>query len=204
MPIEIQNETHWRDDDILRLVKEAAKAAEAIDLVGRVAVRWSSRWRVDTRNRSRREIEVEVCLPKRGPREDHPIPLISLASASIGSDTLVLPSQVTYEVANCLATRLGLVVHGALCDPSLYDAEWSNMPPSWCPDLIIRKNPDLTEDGTYKDFVKKREKEIASADRAIEKWEAKRDAAQRRVDTAIEKRRKAKLALASAKKRRQT
>jgi hypothetical protein len=205
MPIEFQNDTHWRDDDILRLVEEAAVIAEAVSYSHKVRVRFSTYMdSTVSRGTTNSPWQIEIYLPKRGPREDHPIPLVALASACLASDTPVLASQVTYGLANRLAYQMNYAKYGILLKQLVFVNRMSNMPPSWCPDLIIRKMADLTQDGSYKDFVKKCEKQIASADRAIEKWGAKRDAAQRRVDTATAKLDKARKSLADAKARRQT
>ncbi len=203
MPIEIQNDTHWRDDDIRRLVEEAHVAAEAVSYTHKVHVVFSTYMdsRIDVVSWVK-PWQIEIHLPKKGPREDHPIPLVALASASQGGDTPVLASQVTYTLANRLAFQFAHVRYGVLAKPPLFDNRESNMPPSWCPDLIIRKSADLNLDGTYKDFVKKREKEIASAERAIEKWEGTRDRAQGRVDRATDKLNKARKSLDTARKRR--
>jgi len=199
MTIEIQNETHWRDDDIVRLVEEATEVAGLSDRNFEITVDYDQgcSWDVIYAQNQLIGLTITIYLPKVGPSEGHPIPLVALAAAVVESDTPSLACQMTYELANLLAATVGGMFGGTPVTPALYASKWSNMPPSWCSDLIIRENDPM------QDFIKKREKEIASAERAIEKWSKTRDSAQRRIDTAQAKLAKARSSLDAVMKRRE-
>ena len=76
------------------------------------------------------------------------------------------------------------------------------MPPSWCPDLIIRKYADPMKDGSFVDFCRKKEKVIAKIQAKLDAWEPELKVLKKKIANAQRTQKKLKLSLKNAKARR--
>ena len=198
MPIQIQNHTHWRSTDIKRLVQGAIDAAgvEQTDEQD-VSIKYASiitvlvsAWGV-----------INIGLPKRGTKSPHPNAMVALATAGVESNTTLLAFQDVFWLANFLAWKLSSDGNGTGAN-LLSQQRRSINPPSWGRDLYIAKYADPLKDASFVAFAERKEKEIATAQGRVDKW----DAEQRRVDKNLTRAKRdlaaAKKSLKDAKKRR--
>jgi hypothetical protein len=227
MPINIDNETHWRTPDIRSVVKESAAIAGIPDArVIKVNVTYNTKKVTSRRSRGRktvgvshitynfkstkRQITLALMFPKNGPKEIHDVPMVAVAAAAAAptSGDLLAASQ-TFWLANALADRFAREPgSGARRDDDLWELlvkdekDWS--PPSWtdASKLLVCKVKDPLKDGTYLDFVKKKTAALKRAETAIEKETAAIEAAKRRLKKAKERKKEIEKSLKSAKERR--
>ena len=104
----IENVTHWKSSDILRIVRAARDEAGADPRRSRhVTVKWQTRNASRTSYRFVRQDDVPstnitIWLPKRGSSVPHPNTMIALAAAGIDSSTPLLAVSESYFLANAL------------------------------------------------------------------------------------------------------
>jgi len=127
MATQIDNETHWREPDIRRLVKAALDAVEADPTRERkVKVIYNTRRRKKKRGVKskapavtsvskvdyevtiqKRVTKITIKLPKNGPKEIHSNPMVAIAASAgaPGPGTLLSPGE-TFRLAHGLAAEL--------------------------------------------------------------------------------------------------
>ena len=222
----IENDTHWKTSDVLRIVRGAIAQAEADTKRRRhVKVRWQNQgsrvsYRITGAIRGSDLTNIEIFLPRKGPKKLHSNALIALAAAGIESDTPMLAVSDSYFLANAFAFELAkerchLAGAGRHADQEertraenkvdeLRSEKRSTAPPSWADAeaLIIAKYADPLKDGTFVALKEKKEAEIASAQQRIDKWKSELARATRNLKRAEKDKKKAETALAAAKKRR--
>jgi hypothetical protein len=203
----IENETHWKSSDILRIVRAAIAAAGADPKKKRlISVTWEdSNKAVMSGAIVDASSHIRIGLPKRGPKSPHANPMIVLAASAIPVDTTMLAVSESYRIANYLAFAMAYETD---IDDRLYrqlkDSYMSTNPPSWsnANKLIITKYKDPKKDGTYLSFVARKKKAIARAEADIEREHKAVKAAERRLKSAKARKKKAEKALRVAAERR--
>jgi hypothetical protein len=205
----IDNSTHWKSTDILRIVRAARDEGGADPKRRRnVTVRWQ------TLNASQTDyhfvaqaddsIEISIYLPKRGPKVQHRNALVALAAAGIDADTTMLAVSDSYFLANALAWEFSREMGDPGKTQSLQGMRQSTNPPGWGDGttLIITKYADPAKDGTYLDYVAKKERAIGAVRIRVDKWETEFERAKRNLAQAKKDLRGHERSLADAKKRR--
>lgn len=231
MPIIIENETHWRTPDIRNLVSAAQRGGHG-DTTRRVEVsviyhilkvanrRPGGKRRTHhkvmqsdidyTFKRGTKATKIVIRLPKAGPRVPHPVAMVAVAAASAApTDSELLAPSETFWLANNLAILFWDSDRYAGSWPMELDktmqASWgSRQPPFWSKpgEALICKVKDPTKDGTYLDFVAKKNAALGRAKTAIEKELRLIEAAKRRLKKAQDRKKTIEKSLASARARR--
>jgi hypothetical protein len=210
----IENETHWKSSDILRIVRAARDEAGADPKRYRhVIVKWQKRNASQTSYRyvpvvdsasERRSAEIHIWLPKKGPKVPHPSALVALGAAGIDSATPLLAVSDSYFLANALAWEMSRRVDDQQKEHELATMRRSVNPPPWGDGetLVISKYADPARDGTFVDYVSKKEKAIEKAQARVDKWETEFERAKRNLAKAKKDLRAEQRSLTDAKKRR--
>lgn len=209
----IENDTHWKTQDIRRIVRAAMNEAEAdVKQPRHVNVEWQPKGsRVSYRFVGHTDTDgptITISLPRKGPARLHHNALIALAAAGIDTDTPMLAVSDSYFLANALAFEFAeeqRLKHGELEKSlDLKPYKRSTDPPGWadCTKLVITKYADPMKDGTFVEYERKKALEIASAEMRIDKHQASVAQAQRLLTRAKRDKKKAQDALSAAKKRR--
>lgn len=224
MPINIENDTHWRTPDLRRLVQAAIDASDmnksrpvvvkAIYNVRRRKKRRGSKSKTPSITsvskldvaiaRRSRDTLVTFLLPKNGPRDIHSNAMVAIA-ASAGAPTAgsLLSASQTFCVAHRLVYEFSS--HAFAVEEGFDDALGSDMPPAWADatKLLVCKVKDPKQDGTYLAFVSKKEVALTRAETAIEKEVATIEAAKRRLKKARTRMKDIEKSLRSARERRE-
>jgi len=195
----VQNDTHWKSSDLLRLVRAAAATAGHMKDI-EICVMWDSRTDWETHPVDSLGDRIFIYLPKRGPKVQHPNALVALAAAKIPSTTQMLAVSESFYLANSIYYSLATIV-GKSPNPQL---RWSNNPPTWWTGdpLVITKYADPAKDGTYQVFLDKNQQEQEAIMARINKWQAEKARAEKNLKRAQRDLRKAKASLRAAKTRR--
>jgi len=203
--LKIDNETHWKSSDILRIARVVIRFLGINPRVSRVLqVRWSpvghSYVRFIGRTADDRAADIySVFLPKRGPKEPHENAMIALAASTVRPDAETLAFSEGCRVVN------GLIWALAEDDRDDYfDYRNSTTPPDWVDPTIlwVSKYKDPKKDGTYREFVASKKKDIRRAEKDIERETAAMEVAKRRLKKAEARKKKAGKALKDAAARR--
>lgn len=210
--MQFTNNTHWRTSDIKRFLHALLDRVNvARSEVGSVLVEWQ------TRNASKAtakagfdgdSIHIALYLPKKGPKNHHKNAMLAVACAAAQTtDAEVLAFQEVFRMANVLAFKLvdEWCHAGTVEDPDkILNAVGTTSKPDWAPieTFQIQKYKDPLKDGTYLDFVKKKQKAISRAEKDVERETERIAAAQRRLKLAEERKKKAQKALKDARSRR--
>lgn len=212
MTIKIENETHWRTSDIKRIAHTALDACGADDPKDRAGFVFTVEWApgpvagVHAKDVADRT-EVYIMLPRRGPKDPHPNPMMAIAIAALEADegSVVLAGCESFRMANALAHRIGkrMNLEQAQYDALLRAAN-SDMPPEWAPPktFVIQKFKDPKLDGTFRDFVAKKEKALTRADQDMKRAEAEAKQAMGRLKKAQARKKAAERSLQAARDRR--
>jgi hypothetical protein len=207
----IENPTHWKSSDILRIVRAARDGAGADPKRRRhVTVKWQTRNASQTSYQFRAQVsdpvqtDITIWLPKRGPKVPHPSALTALAAAGIDSSTPLLAVSDSYFLANALAWEFAREACNGNLVSVLAPMKRSINPPSWGDGetLVISKYADPAKDGTFRDYVAKKEKAITAAQERIDKWTTELERSKRNLAHAKKDLKKHQTSLADAKKRR--
>lgn len=199
MPFEIENKTHWRTDDIRKLLAAAVSRGGNTKLVRTVRVHHSNK---DTYAISGDGLDIRITLCVVGPKRS---PLRALAEASY--DVPIVDPHAVARILNGLAYDFMHIDVGMMGDPVLRQHlladRFSSAVPSWAPKgLVIRKYADPTKDTTYQRYVEKVEKDIANAERRVEQHTTALEKAKRGLNKAQRDLKKHQARLKSAKERR--
>jgi len=215
--MKITNGTHWRTSDIKRVMKSVLDRFNMpMSEVEEVAVEWQ------TGNASKASVKVDwpsasgsttipcvrLFLPKRGPKDHHQNAMLSIAcSASQDPNAEVLAFQEVFRFVNILAFRLvdEWCIGGSVDRPQdIQSAVGTTAKPDWAPveTFQIAKYKDPLKDGTYLDFVAKKQKELRRAEADIERETANMETARHRIKLAEQRKKAAEKALRDAKARR--
>lgn len=226
MPIYITNDTHWRTPDIKRLVKASLEAAAAdLTQTYKVDVAYNVRRRKKKRatkkpttkspavqqlstadvtvNEKRGHDSIEIKLPKLGPRDSHDNPMVAIATeaAAPGEGDLLAASEC-FRIANWLINYYWNDVAKAGKEYPIHHTS-SEVPAGRdAADFLICKVKDPLQDGTYLDFVKKKEAQLKRAKTTIEKETATIEAAKRRMSAAKKRVKEIERSLKAARERR--
>lgn len=225
MPIQVTNDTHWRTPDIKRLVKTSLTEAGAdLTQTYKVEVSYNIRRRKKKRATKKRtkapavqhvstaDVTVEDCrgfdrivlkLPKLGPRDSHDNPMVAIATeaAAPGEGDLLAASEC-FRIANWLINYFWNDVAKAGEEYPI-DHTSSEVPAVGnAADFLLCKVKDPLQDGTYLDFVKKKEAQLKRAHTSIEKETANIEAAKRRLGAARKRVKEIEKSLKGARERR--
>lgn len=208
MSIKVEdNKTHWRSSDIKCLVEAAVSAAGPTDKHYAVFVDWikpggSTGVQHLTLGNL---IRLIIRLPRRGPKDHHENPMLAIAlSAVVPESGTVLAMQEAFRVANTLGHIVTVLSHDKNGPAKLRPDAAIDSQPTWAPieTFVIQKYKDPKLDGTFRDFVAKKEKALARAEKDAERAEAEVEAAQRRLKKAVARRKAAEKSLQAARARR--
>ncbi|MCI0557425.1 MAG: hypothetical protein MN733_02940 [Nitrososphaera sp.] len=195
METTIDNQTHWKSEDILRLARIASDAAGFDFAACTITVRFSNN--ANCYISVFTNTNISFLLPRRGESQAEMLstlgPLHGLAIASIDSSTVLLSVKQSWLLANLLynfmAKSMGMVIDAYL--PFKHDTS------SWCKEpqkLFISKSDDPTVDSRWLSAKAKYETVIKEAKSSIEhyQWqitriEAKVVKAQKKLDAAQKK-----------------
>lgn len=242
MSLTIDNTTHWKSSDIERLVRAAMRKADADPAETRtVTVRYqqvllrkggtkTKRRRTTMRKprgaffykqiTTRNKVgALEIFLPKKGPKDQHPNAMVtlaisaSIADAGIAPDATVLAVSVSYFLANALAFKFAHETRHLYDDTKgdltanrnvLFSQSESIEQPSWgkVEQFFITKYADPKLDATYLARVKKKKTTIKLQETLIAKAEKELKAAQKRLRGAKFKKKTAEKSLKDMAARR--
>lgn len=228
--MKIENATHWRTSDIKRIVRLAlARAGGDTRLTRNVNVDYLSKRRngntsvvrvkltgaLKIYNGKHQANTIWIYLPKRGPRDHHSNPMVTLAiatdiaDAGFATDDVVLAASQSYFLANYLAfrfaeERIHLQDEVAENMRELEDNCRAVMAPSWADSkkLLIAKYRDPLKDGSFLGFMAKKEETIRRAEADMEKIDNEIAKLQDRRKRAVARKTQAAKAIRDAKKRR--
>jgi hypothetical protein len=209
MSVTIENETHWRSQDILRVVRSAVDASKSAHNY-HVEVKWSKGgkstvYRHITTVAPVKTVRLSLWLPRRGHRDQHRNPMMAVAlAASLPDGETLLSMQAAFEIANIIGHYVATDTDDAACVTRLNPNLSIDSQPLWAPieTFFIRKYRDPKKDGTYLDFVKKKERVLLRATRDMKHAEADMEAAQKRLKKAEARKRAAEKSLQDARARR--
>lgn len=225
MPIQVTNDTHWRTPDIKRLVKSSLEAAQAdLTQTYKVEVTYNIRRRKKKRATKTRakspavqhvstaDVTVEDCrgfdrivlkLPKLGPRDSHDNPMVAIATeaAAPGEGDLLAASEC-FRIANWLINYYWNDVAKAGEEYPLLHTSTEVPAVGNAADFLLCKVKDPLQDGTYLDFVRKKETLLSRARTTVEREQANIEASKRRLAAARKKVKEIEQSLKSARERR--
>lgn len=211
--LSIDNDTHWKTSDIRRIVRAAIDEAGADLKQKRVVIvkRQPKGSRISYQYKQQTGVpHITIYLPRKGPKTLHHNALVALAAAGIDASTPMLAVSDSYFLANALAWEFSCEVEASPARWSkhveLTEMKRSTNPPPWGDGttLIITKYADPLKDGTYRDFVAKREAQIERAQERASKYLTARKKAERGLKKARKDIKEAQDAIADAKARRIT
>lgn len=211
MPIDIENATHWRTNDLKRVLKAAFEAGGVKpDAKCSVSINWTGqRAKVVVLN-SGTNPHMVIGLPRRGPKDPHRIPMmaVALAAVEVPEGATVLPLAEVFRMANlvayyCIKARQYDYDPDHLT-PFVEAAMTQDHPPKWAPveTFIVQKYADPTKDGTYQDFVRKKERLLRRAEQDIARYEKQMKAAEAKLKKAQARKRSVERSLQAARARR--
>jgi hypothetical protein len=200
------NTTHWRSSDIKRVVEAAVVAAGPTDTKYVVYVMWARGSEASVAHFTLGDmVRLVIHLPRRGPKNHHDNPMLAIAlSAAIPVDGTVLAMRESFRVANVVGHFVAVFSHDKNGPTKLRPDVSIDAQPTWAPieTFVIRKYKDPKLDGTYRDFVAKKEKALKRAEQDMERAEAEVKAAQGRLRKAKARKVAAAKSLKAARERR--
>jgi len=196
MSLTIDNKTHWRTSDVERIIRDALKVGGGdVSETRLVFINYQKKKNGKGSRVSYVYYRCEhaqigspgnlnVYLPKRGPKDTHPNAMVALAAsrdmatAGISEKTVVLAVSDTYFLANAFAwefaTEAARLYEEEECisneeRKALSVANRSIQCPPWGDSarFFIQKYKDPKKDGTYLDKVEKKKALIKRAEREI-------------------------------------
>lgn len=208
----VDNRTHWRTSDVKRVVKAALERGEhPIAHVEIILITWTTGARAHSHayTLGPKKTVIKVSLPKKGPKHHHKNAMLAVACAAgqKETDAEVLAFQEVFRFANVLAYSVAVGFEREKSVErleSLLQAVGTTAKPDWAPleTFQIQKYKDPLKDGTYLDFVAKKQKEIDAVQNTIVYQEGLFAEAKAAIKSAKKRKRVLERALQAARARR--
>jgi hypothetical protein len=216
MTIKIENETHWRSADIKRVIQAVIDANGSPSIGLSAEVGWARSSTVSVKHEvtygrrsevPNRHVAFRIKLPRRGPKNHHDNPMLAIAlSASLTGNETVFSMQEAFRMTNVIGHIVAcLSVEPTAFSPTRLRPDVSvDAQPTWAPieTFMIQKYKDPKLDGTFRDFVAKKEKALTRADQDMKRAEVEAQKAMRRLKKAQARKKAAERSLQAARDRR--